>query len=475
MKYLRPGLTWNKGTYLLRGALIALVLFVLWAGSTPAGALTHASGTNAIERVSVDSSGAGGNGFSFLASISSDGRYVAFESLATNLVAGDTNGTSDVFVHDRQTGATERVSLDSAGNEGNSVSFDPSISSDGRYVAFESPASNLVAGDTNGTFDVFVHDRQIGATERVSVDSVGNESNSSSENASISSDGRFVAFDSFASNLVVEENNGKSHVYVHDRLAGSTEKVSVDASGTQGNNHSFDPSISADGRYVAFESAASNLVEQDTNGANDVFVHDRDTDTNDRVSVDSSGSQADPFSHSPSISSDGRYVAFDSFASNLVPGDAGNNDIFVALSTLSPAATCNGVVATIVGTPGPDVLVGTSGVDAILGLDGDDVIRGKGGDDIICGGRGKDTLNGQNGKDRIYGGPGPDLLIGGRGNDRLFGGPGKDVLRGNGGADKLFGNGGPDRLFGGGGNDRCNGGLGNDIADGTCEVTIGVP
>jgi hypothetical protein len=281
-------------------------------------------------RVSVDSSGVQGNALSGAFSISADGRYVGFRSEASNLVSGDTNGFQDVFVRDRQTGTTTRVSVDSSGVEGNWMSDDPLISADGRYVAFSSEASNLVSGDTNDYKDVFVHDRLTGITTRVSVDSNGVEGNEMSVAHSISADGRFVVFESDATNLVVGDTNGCTDIFVHDRVTGATTLVSVDSSGVQGIGPSWHASISADGRYVAFHSEAGNLVSGDTNGYADVFVRDLVAGTTTRVSVNSSGGQASPNSLAPSISADGRYVAFESDAGNLVIGDANvHRDIFV--------------------------------------------------------------------------------------------------------------------------------------------------
>ncbi len=283
------------------------------------------------ERVSIDSSGTQANANSFEPAISARGRYVAFHSYATNLVAGDTNGVRDVFVYDRSTGATTRVSVDLNGIQGNDHSRSPSISADGRYVAFYSDATNLVTGDTNSRSDVFVHDLSTGATTRVSIASDGTQANSGSSLPEISADGRYVAFDSTAWNLVAGDNNGVSDVFVHDRSNGTTSRVSVDSNGSQANGYSSAPSISADGRYVSFVSLATNLVMGDTNDEYDVFVHDRSTGATTRVSVDSSGAQADNDStSSPSISVDGRFVAFQSYAANLVPGDTNANaDIFV--------------------------------------------------------------------------------------------------------------------------------------------------
>ena len=190
-------------------------------------------------------------------------------------MAGDTNEAGDVFVHDLTTGQTVRVSVDSAGTQGNDTSSNPSLSATGRVVAFQSFATNLVAGDTNEVSDVFVHDRRTGQTVRVSVDSAGIQGNSSSFDPSISANGRWVAFQSFATNLVAGDTNGDRDIFVHDLTTGETTRVSVNSAGLQGNSESFFASISATGRVVAFTSEASNLVVEDTNGDSDVFVHYR--------------------------------------------------------------------------------------------------------------------------------------------------------------------------------------------------------
>jgi Tol biopolymer transport system component len=288
--------------------------------------------TGTTERASVDSTGVEANNWSESASISADGRYVAFHSLASNLVPGDTNAIWDVFVHDRLTGITERVSVDSGGIEGSDSSTGPSISGDGRFVAFTSSATNLVAGDTNGDADVFVRDRQLGTTERVSISSAGAQGGHPSEQPSISPDGRFVAFISYSGNLVSGDTNGNSipDVFVRDRVLGTTDRVSVGSGGQQANGESQRPSISADGRYVAFESAATTLVPGDTNGRYDVFVFDRQNATIRRVSVASNGAQANNDSSRPSLSADGRYVGFETDAFNLIPGDNnGDRDVYV--------------------------------------------------------------------------------------------------------------------------------------------------
>jgi Tol biopolymer transport system component len=262
--------------------------------------------------------------------ISADGRYVAFASVAANLVPGDTNSFDDVFVHDRVTGATVRASVTHAGAQADWPSNKPSISADGLTVAFVSDATNLVPGDTNLRRDVFVRDLQAGFTTRASVSSSGAQANEPSFRCAISGDGRFVAFESYATNLVLGDTNGKLDVFVHDRQTGATLRASVASSSAQANADSYTPSISADGRYVAFASLATNLVAFDKNGAPDVFVRDLQTSITTRVSVRADGSQAAGLSVAPSISADGRFVAFESAAPDLVAGDRSRvRDVFV--------------------------------------------------------------------------------------------------------------------------------------------------
>jgi Tol biopolymer transport system component len=253
----------------------------------------HDRQTGQTTRVSVSSLGVQGNSFSSGGSISADGRYVAFQSDASNLVPGDGNGMTDCFVHDLQTGATTRVSVNSAGVEATGFfgSFNASISADGRHVAFDSFAANLVAGDGNNEFDCFVHDLDTGVTARVSVDSSGVEGNADSGAPTLSENGRYVAFGSDATNLVAGDLNGADDCFVHDRQTGQTTRVSVDSGGIEGNGPSGLPMISSyrNARYVAFTSSASNLVTGDGNGVRDCFVHDRVTGETTRVSVDSAG------------------------------------------------------------------------------------------------------------------------------------------------------------------------------------------
>jgi Tol biopolymer transport system component len=286
--------------------------------------------TGEIARLTRGLGGAEPDSHSVDPALSADGRSIAFVSVASNLVAGDTNGEGDVFVHDLRTGATARVSIGSNGEEGRNISFSPALSASGRYVAFASYSAELVPRDGNGHADVFVHDRRSGITTRVSLDAQGDEANADSLWPSISRSGRFVAFFSDASDLVPGDANGASDVFVHDRRTGLTRRVSVDSGGGEANAESTLPSLSASGRFVAFESDADDLVAGDTNGAGDVFVHDLATGATTRVSVDSAGGQADGQSSLPALSASGRYVAFESGATNLVPDDANRRrDVFV--------------------------------------------------------------------------------------------------------------------------------------------------
>ncbi len=281
-----------------------------------------------IERVNV---GAGGEAThsSNYADTSADGRFVVFESRAPNLVTNDRNGASDIFVRDMDSGAIERVSVASDGTEADGGSYRPRISDDGRFVVFWSDATNLAGTDTNGVSDVFLHDRTTDRTIQLSTGISGAQANLPSLNPAISADGRFVAFSSRATNLVTGDDNGQEDVFVYNIAAGSITRVSVASNGSQGTDRSASPAISADGRFVVFESLASNLVANDTNMAYDIFVHDRNTGTTERVSVTSAGEQTGG-GFAGDISADGRFVVFHSVAGDIVANDTNlSEDVFV--------------------------------------------------------------------------------------------------------------------------------------------------
>jgi len=293
-----------------------------------------------FERVSVNSAGEqSSGGRAYGPSISDDGRYVAFYSTAGNLVSGDTNNGYDVFVRDRQAGTTTRVSVDSSGNEANGDSTVPAISGNGQVVAFVSSAANLVAGDTNGATDIFVRDLAANTTTRVSVATGGGQASGGSgtevtafyvPSLALSNDGRYVFFSSAKADLVTGDTNGANDVFRHDRQTGTTIRVSVGSGGTQADSFSIGPAASGDGRYAAFTSNATNLVASDTNGYSDVFVHDITTGVTTRASVIAHGGQLFNGSINASISGDGRYVAFESGEDRLVPDDEnGFEDVFV--------------------------------------------------------------------------------------------------------------------------------------------------
>jgi Tol biopolymer transport system component len=298
----------------------------------------HDRSTNTTDRVSISSGGTQADGTSTRPALDAAGDLVVFDSSATNLVAGDTNQALDVFLRDRSANTTELLSVSSSGIEGNAGSHSPSISADGRFVAFVSTASNLVPNDTNNVEDIFVRDLLEGTTERVSLNSAGEQGNSSTTFTSISADGRWVAFSSFATNLAPDDTNDQFDTFIHDRETGLTELVSVSSDEELGNAESVAPSVSGDGQLVAFWSDANNLVSNDTNDRPDIFVRDRTTGTTERVSVSSTGEQSDGNSpepgvrgftaSGPDITSDGRFVAFFSSATNLVPGDTNTCPLF---------------------------------------------------------------------------------------------------------------------------------------------------
>ncbi|MFG3303444.1 TolB family protein [Micromonospora chersina] len=353
---------------------MAMSLAVVGAIPAPVHAASgYVSGTS---RVSVSNNGKEGNDRSFAFAISDDGRYVAFDSSATNLVTGDTNGTDDVFVRDRGTKKTQRISVSSTGTQADAWSSGPSISADGRYVVFVSAATNLVAGDTNGLSDVFLRDLHSGTIRRVDVVAPGGQQDFGLHNATISADGQSVVLSTIAP-LVPGDTNGQQDVFVHDLVSGATSLVSVPDSGGSADGPSFWPWISVTGRYVAFVSWASNMVSGDTNGVGDVFLRDRVTGSTTRVSLSDDDQQAARASFAPAVSADGRYVSFTSEAPALVPGDTGSsNDVFVRDLVLG---TTTLVSATLAGAPGNN----TSG-DSVITPDGRYVAFGSDASDLVA-------------------------------------------------------------------------------------------
>ncbi len=286
-------------------------------------------------RVSVSSTGAQANGQSLYPALSADGRYVAFTSTATNLVPNDVNGFGDVFVHDRQTGTTTLVSLSTSSEQANDNSDyldNLSISGDGRFVVFRSYANNLVSGDANGSPDIFLRDTKLGITSLISISSTGAQSDLDCWHPSVSANGRFVSFSSAGKHLAGNDNNDYLDVFRRDTQTGETVLVSVGTSGLSGTGDSIRSDISADGRYVVFESQAADILPPDENGAWDIYLRDMQAGVTQRLSVTPTGGLANDHSGGSrvSISQDGRYVAFASTATNLTALDTdGLLDVFV--------------------------------------------------------------------------------------------------------------------------------------------------
>src|SRR5688572_1201622 len=259
--------------------------------------------------------------------ISGNGRYVVFHTYAS-LVPEDTQGARDVYVTDLVSGGFELISKNALGEVGTNHSLDPHISFDGRYVAFYSLADNLVPGDANANFDVFMRDR-VGSTIVLASTGSGGQGNNRSDEASVSDDGRYVAFESLASNLVPGDTNNRLDIFVRDLTGSTTIRASVDTAGVQGTGHSTRPHISGNGRYVVFQSD-SRLAPTDPNIVTDIYSRDIQANTTEQISLTSSGEPGLGYSHKPQVSSDGRYVVFGSYASNLVPGDLNDTrDVFL--------------------------------------------------------------------------------------------------------------------------------------------------
>ena len=286
--------------------------------------------TGVTELVSVSSTGEQANGRSTNPWLSGDGRFVLFLSSASSLVADDTNRKIDAFVRDRLLGTTVRVSVGDAGREAAADTLSARISRDGSVVLFATAAANLTPNDTNRQLDLFVHELASGITTRPDVSNLGRQPNGPAHPGAVSADGNLLAFRSHASNLVRGDTNRQADVFVYDRARGRTERVNLRGAATQANDTTFRPMLTANGRFVVFRSRATNLVRGDTNRQIDVFVRDRVAKTTKRVSLTHAGGQSNGLSARPAISGNGRYVVYASLATNLVPGDRNRDwDVFL--------------------------------------------------------------------------------------------------------------------------------------------------
>ncbi len=323
-----------KAILIVLSLLSAIILCGTWRN---AAAYTPTEPTDiTITRVSVATGGLQANDESFLADISADGRYVVFVSGADNLVVNDTNETNDIFVHDRQRGITERVSVANDGGEADSFSTAPVISADGRFVVFTSGANNLVESDTFSGGDIFLRDRVNGRTTLISVNSAGLQSNGNSYGPAISPDGNYIAFVSTATNLderITSSVHGQ--IYLHKRSSGETRLISVNRQDQAGNNLSGNflgkgIAVSNGGTSVAFVSRASNLVDDDTNEKSDLFLYRVAPNILQRISTGRGGAQSNGNVGVVQMSDNGQQIVFDSDADNLIAGDVNENyDVFV--------------------------------------------------------------------------------------------------------------------------------------------------
>jgi WD40-like Beta Propeller Repeat len=326
---------YNQFHALQNKALCALALASVLVASS------FAQTVNAITRISQGINGQQPNEDSINPFVSANGRYVVYSSLASNLVAGDSNNAYDVFWVDTQTGQTQRVSVAGNGTQSNDFSAGASVSGDGRFVVFRSHANNLVANDTNGSADIFVRDIQLQQTRLINLSSTGTQATVTDAddwagiNPVISDDGSHIAYVSEAANLVAGDNNFAADVFIHRMSDQSTTRVSTNSSGQQGNGNSGNSGlralggarhidISANGRRVVFVSDASNLVPGDTNQNDDVFFKDLDTGQTRRMSLLANGSQSNALEGSintPRISGDGNWIAFETNKPGFVPED----------------------------------------------------------------------------------------------------------------------------------------------------------
>jgi Tol biopolymer transport system component len=296
--------------------------------------------TGALTPITQSPAGDPSNGWAGAPSMTPDGGVIAFYAWANNLVPGDTNAVQDAFVYDRRRGELTRISVGPGGVQANDRAGDgsgaatPSLSADGRWVAFHSAATNLVPDDTNGQTDIFLYDRQTGTNVRVVLGPEGTQPNGDVSHPVLSADGNLLLFQARATNLDPSvprlENLGITQIYLLDRGTGAATLISRGPDGRPGDGDSTQPALSGDGRYLVYTSHATNLVAGDGNDAADILLLDRETGVTQRVSVSSSGTQANRGASSPSISLDGRYISFAAEASNLVSGDGnGAADIFL--------------------------------------------------------------------------------------------------------------------------------------------------
>ncbi|MBR0670876.1 hypothetical protein [Neoroseomonas soli] len=444
--------------------------------TTPSNTVFVASTNSAaIEAVSRTAGGVFGNEGGANPDLSADGRYVVFESRSSNLASGGNVTFEDIYLKDRITGALARISTSLTGGDGDGESRYAKISADGRYVVFQSAASNLTSGDGNGRIDIFVWDRTTGGLANITLGTPGDFDSLRPDVAFDNGYGGVVVFDTNKA-LVAADTNNAIDVYAYDIAAGTFSLVSATANGTVSAIGAQEGSVSGDGRFVAFRSFSPNLVTGDTNGYADIFVKDLFTGAIalvSRLPGAEGNQQADA---APQISLGGDWIVFSSSASNLATtdGNGGLPDVFrvsnpLLLDTLQGGTGNDTYVVArndvIIEQPGAGIDLVQSSIAYALGanlenlqLTGAANLNGWG--NVL-----NNAITGNAGANRLYGLLGNDVLDGGLGNDTLDGGAGNDTLKGGDGVDSLNGGDGNDSLLGGAGDDVLNGGLGNDTID----------
>ena len=496
--------------------------------------------TSAITLASTSSTGIKGNDDSFTPSLNGDGLAVAFGSVATNLDPGDADATPDIYVKDLTTGDLTLASTSDGGaTKGDGSSVDPSLSRDGTRVAFQSAATTLDPGDADATPDIYLKDVATGDLTLASASTSGVKGDGTSARPSIAQSGTRVAFDSTADNLVGADKDTDQDVYVKLLGTGKLLLVSRSATGAKANRTAHEPSLSGNGRKVAFSSSATNLDPADTDTVDDVFVKNLPTGDIQLASTSDTGVKANDACAFPALSGNGKRVAFISRATNLDPADTtsdwdvyeknlvtgdiqlvtstaagahGNqtNQAFTAISGAGKFVAFESNATNLDGEDTDavqDIYVKNSTTCTVAGTSADETLVGTSGDDVICGEGGNDTINGIGGDDVLFGGNGTDLLVGGPGADTMNGDgldqlgypdsdegvtvdlgthaasggdaagdtwAGVESVEGSNFADTLFGDektnlllglGGDDVLAGGGNGDALIGGPGSDLAD----------
>jgi len=382
----------------------------------------HDLQTGTIKHVSTPATGTLG-GVSGEPAISNDGNFIAFENTQPR-------AATTLQLKNMTSGAMTAISTDSTGAVANGKSFGVSMSSDARYFAFTSGATNLVATDANGKDDIFVKDLQTGAVINASTLKDGTQADAASAGADLSDDGSVVVFNSKATNLSVEAGV-KDRVYAKSLADGTLTLVSVSAGGLIANGDSYSATVSSNGRFVAFTSKANNFSDGDFSANGDIYLKDLQTGRVTLVSADANGNGMEGESDHASISADGRYVIFESTA-NLTPGDGdGKTDVFMkdtatgAITRLSaPSASGSTIFGSAFAGNSLDTVY-LSGKTGATGFDNRELYHVSLGAGF--GSTANSTLNGTTGRDTLLGGQGNDILIGKGGNDLLDGGAGRDT------------------------------------------------